>query len=331
MQVVGRGRTAFPVPAQAGLVLLTREHPLLHIKSLRAGPRSGRSSCNNSLEQSPSKRPEPLFSFAPERISSPIKSKGPSLLSLPLCPKCNQAGSLCFHCHRNAIKLRSSAQSQPKKGNRHPRMRAASGKPSVKQTRPYMADLDLSALKQQLAGLHLKWPEGSPVLPTGLIERCDSGALRKASAHSSSKQLVTRTSIDTTATNTSSTRFLPKARGDSTDPISRKSSLSPVNPNRKSSLDRSRRSSLKPITASPCTSYIVDLQICRDCSSQELHRLSALRELAEKLEIARNAGSILKHKIDLSAAPWIAEDLPTPETKARCVKFGDLPGTHLPL
>lgn len=325
MQVIGRGRTAYPAPAQTRLVLLSRKHSLLPIKSLRVGPRSSHSSCNNSLEQSPSKKPNPLFSFAPDRISSPIKPKVPSLLAFPLCPKCNQAGSLCFHCHRNVIKFRNSVQPQPKKATRNLRMRGVSGKQSVKQTKPYLADLDLSALKQKLAGLHLKWPEGSPVLPTGPIERSDSGPLRKASVPNSSKQLVTRTSIDTAVTNTSSTHILSKARRDSADPIHRKPSFSPSNPNCKSSLDRSRRNSLKPITASPCISYIVDLQICRDCSSQELHRLSALQELAEKLEMARNAGSILKHKIDLSAAPWIEEDLPTPEINTRCVKFGDLP------
>ena len=329
MQVVGRGRTAVHTSAQAGQALLPREYSLLPNKSLCVGPRSSRSSCNSSLGQSPSKQQTPLFSFAPERISSPTKCKAPLLLPSPLCLKCLQSGSLCFHCHRNTIKLRNASQFQPKKAHKNKlRIRGNAGKPSVKPTKPYMADLDLSALKQKLAVLHLKWPEGSPVLPTASIERCDSGPLRRASGQNSSKQLVTRTSIDTSTTNSSSNHLLPRARKDSVDLPHRKKSLSPIDPGRKFSLDRCRRGSLKPITASPCISHLVDLQICRDCSSQELHRLNALRELAEKLETDKNAGSILKRKIDLSAAPWIGEDLPTPETQARCVRFGDLPIAH---
>ena len=70
--------------------------------------------------------------------------------------------------------------------------------------------------------------------------------------------------------------------------------------------------------ASLCTCYLVDLQICHDCSSQQLHRLAQLRELDDKLSSEAGIGSILKRKQEFKAAPWVE----SPQDRAKSVRFG---------
>lgn len=75
--------------------------------------------------------------------------------------------------------------------------------------------------------------------------------------------------------------------------------------------------------ASVCTAYLVDLRICHDCSSQQLHRMAELRELEERLSAEAGTGSILRRKQLFKAAPWVD----SPRDRARSVHFG----TQLPV
>lgn len=305
MQVVGRGRAYFHTPGLPEITGLSPERPLLTAKRRVVQHRSSQSSCNSSLDNSPDRRLDPLIAFAPDSL---VKEKH----TVGLCPKCTKAGSLCFNCYRDIYKQRirkSSAQPQLK---RPLHLRVTPAKEGGSRVKPYFADLDLSALKHKLAAIHLKWPDRSP---------CESVALVKTPGNVSGKQILGRRSVDTGPRKhiTSSSHLVPRRAKETQR--SRKQSV-PMEDYREIQVQE-RRSSLKP---SPCTSYAVDLKICRDCSTQELNRLITLQELSDKLAVDKH--SILKHRIDTSAAPWIAEDLETPKDKTHAVRFGEFPEVH---
>lgn len=267
------------------------------------------SSAEQSPERLPSMRASAPFAFAPtsaapRHIQKFTNYPFPQTEHQKACQRCSLPESMCFDCYSKLPKrgFRKSSATQRRQATL--RLHA----PILKQRKTYLGDLDLSSIKQKLAHLHLKWPE-----------HYENITQRRSVLPSKASHKLLKASAETSATSSSSSRLLPKS--ESKKPLS-PASLSPA---RRSLPFNSRDSArLKPITASQCKHYAVDLQICHECSSQELQRVMALRQLSEKISQEASAGSILKHKVEFSAAPWVGDSNDSPVTKGRCVRFGDI-------